>query len=318
MATSAAASAPPGNKLTQHFDKAREEYARAQEQMLHQAAELERLQKELQASQRVVIERERELMEAALRDGVTATTATAAMVALNPATAAKVGATAVASSKAGAAVALGWKQHLIAGGVARGVAVGTLFPVDSIKTKMQIGQKVSLRLDTIGVEHFKGFNSALLGQIPYGMLVFGSYETLKSKIFARKPEWQDTNAAKIPVYIGCACVGDTVGALWLTPSEIIKQRLQAGTAKSASEAVKSIYATQGLGGFYAGFAGLIARDLPYRAMQLPLYEICRDAYSDKYCKPFDRLIFPHEAMMVGACVGMLSAMMVGACVGSWY
>jgi hypothetical protein len=46
--------------------------------------------------------------------------------------------------------------------------VGTLFPVDSIKTKMQIGQKVSLRLDTIGVEHFKGFSSALLGQIPYG------------------------------------------------------------------------------------------------------------------------------------------------------
>ena len=40
------------------------------------------------------------------------------------------------------AVALGWKQHLIAGGVARGVAVGSLFPVDSIKTKMQIGQKV--------------------------------------------------------------------------------------------------------------------------------------------------------------------------------
>ena len=32
--------------------------------------------------------------------------------------------------------------------------------------------------------------------------------------------------AKIPVYVGCACVGDTVGAVWLTPSEIIKQRLQ--------------------------------------------------------------------------------------------
>ena len=54
----------------------------------------------------------------------------------------QVGTAATGASKATAAVALGWKQHLIAGGVARGVAVGSLFPVDSIKTKMQIGQKV--------------------------------------------------------------------------------------------------------------------------------------------------------------------------------
>ena len=43
-----------------------------------------------------------------------------------------------------------------------------------------------------------------------------------------------------------------------------------GSAKSATEAVKAIYASKGLGGFYSGFTGLIARDLPYRAMQVPL------------------------------------------------
>jgi solute carrier family 25 S-adenosylmethionine transporter 26 len=112
--------------------------------------------------------------------------------------------------------------------------VGTLFPVDSIKTKMQIGQKVSLRLDTIGVEHFKGFSSALLGQIPYGMLVFGTYETLKSKIFANNPSLNESFKTKIPVFVGCACVGDTIGAIWLTPSEIIKQKLQSGAAKGMS------------------------------------------------------------------------------------
>ena len=64
------------------------------------------------------------------------------------------------------------------------VQVGSLFPVDSVKTKLQVGQKVQFKLDTIGVDHFKGFGSAMLGQIPYGMLVFGTYETLKTKIFA--------------------------------------------------------------------------------------------------------------------------------------
>ena len=178
--------------------------------------------------------------------------------------------------------------------------------MDSIKTKMQVGQKVSMRLDTIGIEHFKGFNSALLGQIPYGMLVFGTYETLKSKIFARKPEWNDSFTTKIPVYVGCACVGDIIGAVWLTPSEIIKQRLQSGAADSSMAAMKSIWADSGPRGFYAGFSGLIARDLPYRAMQLPLYEVCRDAYTVKYCTPYDRGIFPHEVGLLPA-GGMISS-----------
>jgi solute carrier family 25 S-adenosylmethionine transporter 26 len=342
--TSTAAPAHAGINLTANYDKARNEYEAAQAAMLRQAEDLERIQKELRRAQQAVLERERALVEAALKDGVTATTATAAMVALNPATAAKVGMGAVGAGQKVAVAALGWKQHLIAGGVARGVAVtspaspacglvhgpvghrprmhacvleapqerafvqvGSLFPVDSVKTKLQVGQKVQFRLDTIGHDHFKGFGSAMLGQIPYGMLVFGTYETLKNKVFARKPEWNESFATKIPVFIGCAVVGDTVGAIWLTPSEIVKQRLQSGAASSTSEAIKSIYAKNGLRGFYTGFSGLLARDVPYRAMQLPLYEVARDAYSQKYCAPFDRTIFPHEAMMVGATVGMISA-----------
>ena len=86
----AASSAAAPSKLTQNFDRAREEYARAQEIMVERAMELERMQKELNAAQREVLDRERKLMEAAVKDGLTATTATAAMVALNPATAAKV------------------------------------------------------------------------------------------------------------------------------------------------------------------------------------------------------------------------------------
>jgi len=198
--------------------------------------------------------------------------------------------------------ALGWKAHLFAGGVARGVAVGTLFPVDSVKTKMQVGKPVSFKLSDIGHEHFTGFRAAILGQIPYGMLVFGTYEMLKAKIFAR---WHD--APKLPVFIGCAMVGDIVGSVWLTPSEIIKQRLQSGMDKSAFAAISTIYAKDGAKGFYQGFSGLVARDLPYRALQLPMYEVAREAYASKYCDPFDRGIQPHEAMCVGASVGMGAA-----------
>ena len=52
----AAAAAPGSSALTHNYDKAREDYARAQEQMLATAAELDRLQKELQKSQQAVLE----------------------------------------------------------------------------------------------------------------------------------------------------------------------------------------------------------------------------------------------------------------------
>jgi len=45
---------------------------------------------------------------------------------------------------------LSWQQHLIVGGVARGISVGTLFPIDSIKTRMQVGQEISLGLADVG------------------------------------------------------------------------------------------------------------------------------------------------------------------------
>lgn len=169
---------------------------------------------------------------------------------------------------------------------------------------MQVGQEISLGLADLG-KHFKGFGPAIAGQIPYGMLVFGSYETLKSNIFQARPEWQESLATRIPVYMACAVAGDTMGALWLTPSEIIKQRLQSGASASPMLAVQSILDRSGVKGFYSGMSGLLARDIPYRAMQLPLYEVARDAYADTYCRGRD--IQPAEAMVVGAAVGMLAA-----------
>ena len=66
------------------------EHVRAEREMKDGRDMFQRLQKELKKAQQAVLDRERAMVEAALKDGVTATTATAAMVALNPATAAKV------------------------------------------------------------------------------------------------------------------------------------------------------------------------------------------------------------------------------------
>ena len=62
-----------------------------------------------------------------------------------------------------------------------------------------------------------------------------------------------------------------------------------------------------------------AGDLPYRAMQLPLYEVAREEYVKRFCAPRAagmRDILPHETMLVGACVGMLAAGVCWLCAGA--
>ena len=54
-------------------------------------------------------------------------------------------------------------------------------------------------------------------------------------------------------------MGDVTGSGWLCPSEVMKQQLQAGIYPSMTEAIKGIWKKNGLGGFYQGFTGGLAR-----------------------------------------------------------
>jgi solute carrier family 25 (mitochondrial S-adenosylmethionine transporter), member 26 len=62
------------------------------------------------------------------------------------------------------------------------------------------------------------------------------------------------------------------------PSEVIKQKVQAGMFTSTGAAVSSIWAKKGLVGFYEGYWGGVARDVPFRVAQLTTYELTKNLY----------------------------------------
>jgi len=138
-----------------------------------------------------------------------------------------------------------------------------MYPIDTIKTRLQIGkQSGAFRLDGL----YNGVLGSLVGQVPYGVLTFGSYEIYKQILRERFP----TTAINRPaiIYAASAILGDITGSGWLCPSEVIKQQLQAG-----------IYSTGGgLGGFYKGYTGGLARDVPFRVAQLTTFEITKLFY----------------------------------------
>lgn len=58
----------------------------------------------------------------------------------------------------------------------------------------------------------------------------------------------------------------------------MKQQLQAGIYPSMSEAIKGIWNKSGFGGFYQGFTGGLARDVPFRVAQLTTFEVTKSLY----------------------------------------
>lgn len=166
------------------------------------------------------------------------------------------------------------KDHLQAGAAARGISIFLLYPLDTIKTRLQISPSARASLPPLHPSMlFRGVLGSLTGQIPYGMLTFGSYEVYKSKLLAAFP-----TSNTLPLYIAAAILGDLTGSFWLCPSEVVKQQLQSGMHKTFPSAVRNIYSTGGLGGFYRGYAGQIFRDVPFRAVQLPTYELVKQLW----------------------------------------
>jgi hypothetical protein len=75
------------------------------------------------------------------------------------------------------------RRHLIAAAVARSTSIFIMYPADVIKTRLQMQQSNALRLTGL----FNGVTGSLIGQVPYGVLTFGSYEMYKSYFLEHLP-----------------------------------------------------------------------------------------------------------------------------------
>lgn len=197
-------------------------------------------------------------------------------------------------------------QNLACGAFGRACQILAMFPMDTIKTRVQVSRasvsaisRLTTAVSAGGL--YKGAVISLFGQLPYGMLTFGLYESLKTEFQKRLPHTPDWLQI-----ISAAAIGDAVGSLWLTPSEVVKSKTQAGVFKTPAAAASSI-ARNGVGGFYQGYSAAIARDIPFRMIQFILYERARVWYSRRIAQKEGRDITSWENLILGAITGTLAA-----------
>lgn len=122
-----------------------------------------------------------------------------------------------AAANATAPVAPRRATHFAAGAVARAAAIVAMFPVDTLKTRAQLEAPPPVALAHL----YRGVVGSLVGYVPSSALVFGCYEAAKRGLLA--VGLGDLGGAALLA----AILGDLCGALWLVPSEVLKQRLQA-------------------------------------------------------------------------------------------
>lgn len=67
-------------------------------------------------------------------------------------------------------------------------------------------------------------------------------------------------------------MGEAAQVLVRNPFELIKQNMQIGKYATVTQAIRDIYAKNGITGFYRGYYVTVLREIPFGLVQYPLYE----------------------------------------------
>ncbi|XP_055614043.1 S-adenosylmethionine mitochondrial carrier protein homolog [Uranotaenia lowii] len=192
-------------------------------------------------------------------------------------------------------------SSLISGGVAGLVVDIVLFPIDTIKTRLQ-SERGFLRSGGFrGI--YKGLAPAAAGSAPTAALFFCTYDGLKSHLGQLV-----TDKSHQPyVHMLSAASAEIVACLIRVPVEIAKQRRQALSLKYNASSVEILYnaiKAEGIRrGLYRGFGSTIMREVPFSFIQFPLWEY----FKQNWTNLTGTTLTPFSVAICGAVAGGIAA-----------
>lgn len=177
---------------------------------------------------------------------------------------------AVAEGGAGAQDSL--VQGMIAGAIAGAAVDLVLYPIDTIKTRLQTNTMKELNVEAIPAL-YSGLLGSLAGHVPSSALFFAVYQT--SKVYWLEPSFGEGAAV---AQLLASALGNVAASTIRVPTEVVKTRLQSGGEETIQKCCAKILSQDGPGGFFRGYAAFLARDLPFDAIEFVGYEQLRIVY----------------------------------------
>lgn len=168
---------------------------------------------------------------------------------------------------------------LLSGGLAGTTVDLSLFPLDTLKTRLQSPSGFVASGGFKGI--YSGVGSAIIGSAPGAALFFCTYEYTKSFLSMRRAA-SEASTGKGQRWVEnmvAASLGEVAACAIRVPTEVVKQRAQAGhypSSMSALSGILSQYRTIGAPGvwreLYRGWSVTVMREVPFTVIQFPLWE----------------------------------------------
>ncbi|KAG2690966.1 hypothetical protein I3760_09G215100 [Carya illinoinensis] len=175
-------------------------------------------------------------------------------------------------------------QFMIAGSIAGSVEHMAMFPVDTLKTRMQALGAGSCAVQPVGVRQalgsilriegtaglYRGIGAMGLGAGPAHAVYFSVYEFCKEAFSGGNP---NNSAAHAVSGVFATVASDAV----ITPMDMVKQRLQLKSSpyKGVADCVKRVLMEEGIGAFYASYRTTVVMNAPFTAVHFSTYEAAK-------------------------------------------
>ncbi|GJQ08515.1 hypothetical protein GpartN1_g306.t1 [Galdieria partita] len=193
-------------------------------------------------------------------------------------------------------------KEAIAGAAAEATAEVVLYPLDTLKVRIQSYSKQSLEfaqwhvfssatgrhLGSQGISRlisgnyisnlYRGIGQSVLAVVPTAAIFAIVYHNLKRSLLRLFPSGVHQTIRPITSLVAGA-IGTTLASLMEAPTELIKSRLQAGMYRSVGEAFRTILVSEnGVRGLYQGARSNLLRNLPFDALEFASFETLKDIY----------------------------------------
>lgn len=185
------------------------------------------------------------------------------------------------------------REHMAAGALAGMSEHLAMYPVDTIKTRMQ--SYVALRdcanssmlrttyaiLSTDGPRAlWRGVGAVALSAGPAHALYFATYEAVRHSLAPRYSTDGRIHPGATALAGACATI---VGDGLMTPLDVVKQRMQLaaqGTYTSVLACARQVYINHGLRAFFASYKATLLMNVPFTAVYFSGYEAAKHAILD--------------------------------------
>ncbi|GAB1599153.1 S-adenosylmethionine mitochondrial carrier protein [Argonauta hians] len=185
---------------------------------------------------------------------------------------------------------------LLAGGAAGTSVDVLLFPLDTMRTRLQSQKGFQASGGFRGI--YSGLGSAVIGSAPSASLFFLTYEFTKHILSTTL----EPNISSVS-YMAAAAAGEVTACLIRVPVEVVKQRAQTSLNLSSLKVFQQTLQSEGIKGLYRGYGSTVAREIPFSFIQFPLWEYFKTVWSEKQ----QETVKPWQSSICGALAGGIAA-----------